>query len=62
MKVLHGRVAVAVASSAMLASCFGLTALAAANAGSAAVTIAATASPLACPHATLVEAGKCVPT
>ena len=61
MKVLQRRVSVAVATSAMLASCLGLTVLSAATAGSVAVTIAAAASPVVCPHATLVEAGKCVP-
>jgi hypothetical protein len=63
MNVLHGRVAVAVASSAMLASCFGLTLLATSPAGTSAVTIASGASQAAfiCPNATLVEAGACVP-
>lgn len=61
MKVLQRPVAVAVASSAMLASCLGLTVLSAATAGSAAVTIAAAASPAVCSNATLVEAGKCLP-
>jgi hypothetical protein len=46
----------------MLASCLGLTVLSATTAGSAAVTIAAGATSLVCPHATLVEAGKCLPT
>jgi hypothetical protein len=60
MKVIRTRVVVALASSALLASGFGLT-VAVSSAGSAAVTIAGGSAPLVCPHATVIEAGKCVP-
>jgi len=63
MKVIRTRVVVALASSALLASGFGLTIVAALSSGPVAVTAAASSAsaPASCPQATLIDAGKCVP-
>jgi hypothetical protein len=63
MRVIRTRVGVAVASFGLLASGFALTVAAAVSTVPTAVAVAASmsANPLACPNATLIDAGKCVP-
>ena len=57
MKVIRTRVAVVIASSAVLASGFGLTAVAVGLVGSATTTLASSqANAVICPNATLIEA------
>jgi hypothetical protein len=61
MKVIRTRVGVAVASCGLLASAFGLTAVAVSSAAAGTVSIASGASLTFCPRATVIEAGLCTP-
>jgi hypothetical protein len=57
MKVIRTRIVVALASSVVLASGFGLTAVAVSSAGSATTTLAASQpAGSVCPNVTLIEA------
>jgi len=60
MKVIRTRVGVAVATGGLLASAFGLTAVAVSSAAAGTVTIARGSSATICPMATVIEAGSCV--
>jgi uncharacterized protein YraI len=62
MKVIRTRVGVAVATCGLLASAFGLTAVAVSSAAAGTVNIASGSSSTVCPMATVIEAGSCVPT
>ncbi len=60
MKVIRTQVGVAVATCGLLASAFGLTAVAVSSAAAGTVSIARAASSTICPMATVIEAGSCV--